>query len=393
MARSNQRLPINPSVLKWARQNAGFSVEEIAEKTSVNRDKVMSWEAGEASPTLRQARNLAKYFKRPFLEFFATEIPEISGTQLVPDFRFHPTPIFPDEERELKEVQAWAEEQRLNVLDLMEMLGETPGQFPEELHATTSENVEQIAQQVRAFVDFPIEEQIQVPNSKKSQIPKTIRAKFSACNTLVLKESRLSKIRTRGICLFAEPLPIIIYGNEAPGAQAFTLAHEFAHIILKKSAISAFLNFDEAKDTNKAIESWCNKFAAAFLMPADAVEKNLDLTDIPAPSISDNEVSRLATTFGVSRHAMLIRLVSLQYVDPQYYWRVKREQYINEAKNYTSPPVRSPYYGKRYKNRLGEFYTGLVIEAWNIGKISAHNAAEFMGIKNIQHLNDIRNEV
>jgi hypothetical protein len=35
-------------------------------------------------------------------------------------------------------------------------------------------------------------------------------------------------------------------------------------------------------------------------------------------------------------------------------------------------------------------YTGLVLEAWSSGIITNHNAAEFMGIKNIAHLEEIR---
>ena len=87
---------------------------------------------------------------------------------------------------------------------------------------------------------------------------------------------------------------------------------------------------------------------------------------------------------------MLIRLVDLNYVTRDFYWRIKRPQFIQEEENYEPPFMRSPYYGSRYKNSRGDFYTGLVIEAWENGLISGHNAAEYMGIKNLQHLDDIR---
>ena len=87
---------------------------------------------------------------------------------------------------------------------------------------------------------------------------------------------------------------------------------------------------------------------------------------------------------------MLVRLVSLEYVAPAYYWGVKRPQFLQEEAEYTAPPMRAAYYGSRYKNSLGNFYTGLVLEAWGTGAISGHNAAEFLGIKNIRHLSDIR---
>ena len=87
---------------------------------------------------------------------------------------------------------------------------------------------------------------------------------------------------------------------------------------------------------------------------------------------------------------MLVRLVSLGYVAPAYYWEVKRPQFLQEEAEYVAPPMRAAYYGSRYKNSLGNFYTGLVLEAWGTGAISGHNAAEFLGIKNIRHLSDIR---
>ena len=86
---------------------------------------------------------------------------------------------------------------------------------------------------------------------------------------------------------------------------------------------------------------------------------------------------------------MLIRLVHLGYVKPSYYWNVKKPQFDNEEKDYKQYG-RSEYYGTRYKNTLGDLYTGLVLQAWSSGRITNHNAAEFMGIKNFAHLEDIR---
>ncbi len=86
---------------------------------------------------------------------------------------------------------------------------------------------------------------------------------------------------------------------------------------------------------------------------------------------------------------MLIRLVNLGYVDADYYWLVKREQFIAAEGAYSSGG-RSKYYGSRYRSACGDLYTGLVLEAWNVGRVTNHNAGEFMGIKNLVHLEAIR---
>ena len=110
----------------------------------------------------------------------------------------------------------------------------------------------------------------------------------------------------------------------------------------------------------------------------------------PADSISDEHLNRLAEIFRVSPHAMLIRLVHLGYVRSSYYWQIKKPQFDADECGYRSYG-RPTYYGSRYKSQLGDLYTDLVLEAWSTGKITNHNAAEYMGIKNISHLNDIRN--
>lgn len=54
---------------------------------------------------------------------------------------------------------------------------------------------------------------------------------------------------------------------------------------------------------------------------------------------------------------------------------------------------RPKYYGSRYRSSLGNLYTGFVIEAWNSGRITNHSAAEYMGIKNFEHLFAIRDRI
>ena len=80
----------------------------------------------------------------------------------------------------------------------------------------------------------------------------------------------------------------------------------------------------------------------------------------------------------------------LGYVRSSYYWQIKKPQFDADERGYRSYG-RATYYGSRYKSQLGDLYTGLVLEVWSTGKITNHNAAEYMGIKNISHLNDIRN--
>ena len=385
-------LPVNPDVLVWARTRAGFGVEDVADKLGTAEDRVQEWESGEKGPTPRQARRLAKLYDRPFLEFFSRTIPDIPGVNLVPDFRLFSTPPTEAELRALRGIQQWAEEQRTNALSLIEDLGERPVVLSENLRFKVTDNAETAATIAREAMGFSREDQIGRPRADRDKIPSILRDRIEAMGVLVLKQSSLIKLRARGMCLFAAPMSVIIFGGEAPGAQAFTLAHEFGHVLISTSAISGGPVVDTPTTSPKRlIENWCNRFAAAFLMPAEWLAEIELRPDIPKSTFSTARLSKLADAFAVSRHAMLVRLVSLGYVDSAFYWKTMRPMFLREEAEFKSQG-RSAYYGKRYVNSRGNLYTGLVIEAWGAGLITGHNAAEYMGIKNLAHLDDIRNE-
>jgi Zn-dependent peptidase ImmA (M78 family)/DNA-binding XRE family transcriptional regulator len=385
-----ERIPFNSRVLKWARERRHFAIEDAAKRAAVSPDRLTEWESGDKSPTVKQARKLADVYRRPFLEFFSLEIPEVSEAKLVPDFRLHRDAPDPKKNFELLEIQRWAEEQRLNALDLFEMLGEAPPRFQPALYASTSSDAEAMAALVRKSIGFSIDKQISLKGKEKDDLPKLLRREFERAGVMVLRRNSLAKCKARGVCIFAEPLPVIVFGDETAGGQAFTLAHEFAHVMLKQSAISGGpSDYDPKQPIRAAIERWCNEFAAAFLMPAGKLRQLIEFPAHPNPSIPDSQLVFLARFFAVSQHAMMIRLVRLNIVEARYYWDVKRPQFLAMEAAFKSGG-RPKYYGSRYRNARGDLYTGLVLEAWNTGRITNHNAAEFMGTKSIGHVEDIR---
>lgn len=385
-------LPYNPDIFFWARDRLGLSIEAVSRKMQVGADRIADWESGDRKPTVRQARELAKTYDRPFLEFFARERPNVPEVQIVPDFRLHRVKPDPADTLALKGVQRWAEETRLNALDLYDLIQEAPRNFPSELYKNVNDDTENAAMIARQVIGFPLAEQIAMLAADERLLPSILRKRFERLGVLVLRQNGMTKHRARGLCLYADPLPVIVFGKEPPTAQAFTLLHEFGHVMLKASGISGAPRFGGSNPTPmKKIEGWCNQFAAAFLVPADALAERLTKPERPEPSISDQTLRKLARHFSISRHAMLIRLVNLKYVNPSYYWLEKREIFIQEEDDYTGGG-RAPYYGTRYLNSNGSLYTGLVLEAWESGRITNHNAAEFMGITtSLSHLNDIRN--
>jgi Zn-dependent peptidase ImmA (M78 family) len=382
-------------MLRWARDWRGRTLQEAADRIGKTPAIIERWETPIADveqwvktgPTVKQARELADFYERSFLEFFRANPPELAESELVPDYRMQQgaTPNL-SEIRELKVIQSWAEEKRINALDLFEEIGEAPPNVPDALFAANMADHETAAENARRVIEFDIGDQFAIKSKDRDQLPNIIRKKIERAGILVLRRSDLHDYGARGICIVADRLPIIVYGSESAGAQAFTLSHELGHVCLRQSAISG----PRRRDTPFNVESWCDRFSASFLMPRDAMRAALGAPPTqPAPNIDDQELSALAIRFRVSQHAMCIRLVHLGYLDAAHYWGVKKPLFdAIEANRRTFG--RPKYYGRRYETSVGDLYTGLVLEAWNSGRITNHNAAEYMGIKNFEHLNDIR---
>ena len=72
---ANERMPITPEVLKWARERAGYSLEDLAAKTKFR--KIAEWENGSLEPKYRELENIAKTLQLPMAVFFFPEPPDL----------------------------------------------------------------------------------------------------------------------------------------------------------------------------------------------------------------------------------------------------------------------------------------------------------------------------
>lgn len=384
------RPPYNPEMLRWARDAAGVSLEHAARRVAVKPEVVAAWEAlrPEQAPTVRQARSLADMYGVGFLEFFKSAPPRPIEPQHIPDFRLFASVPDPSEDQGLKSIQLWAEAQRENALDLFAEIGEVPITVPDAIFASVGEPAEDAAARIRSEIEFPLTAQVGRKRDERYKIPVDFRRRIEAQGILTFRRPDLKQFRVRGFCLWTTPLPIIVVGSEAPTAQFFTLAHELAHVVLRQSAISGVIPRTGGDPTKRRIEEWCDQFASAFLMPRASVWAFLAPPARPMPAIEDVVLAAAAGHFGVSEHAMLVRLVTLRYVSEDYYWSVKKPFFDAQARQKTFG--RPKYYGTRFRGSLGDLYTGLVLEAWSNGRIAGHHAAEYMGIKNLQHMYAIR---
>lgn len=386
------QLPFNGAMMEWARNWRGRTVDDAANKIGVSSDCIRAWERGDEKPTVKMARRLADFYGRSFMEFFYDAPPEIRESGLIPDYRVHKDASDPRGDREVLEIQRWAELQRVNALDLYEDIQEDIPAFPTALKASLGEDVEVYAEAAREALSFTFAKQRAMKYKDRQDLPTTLRARMEEIGVLVLRENALSKFGVSGMTIVQFPLPIIVYATEAPARSVFTLMHEFAHIVLRESAISGPERERGGASRERRVERWCDKFAAAFLMPKSELEELRGSPPAkPLAAIDDPTLAAIAKHFKVSQHAMLIRLVDLQYVSADFYWGVKRPQFLAEERLWKNKG-RAQIWASRIWNQLGHTYTGLVLEALGTGKIQAHQAQAFLGIRNPVHLATIRQE-
>jgi len=117
------RVDVGPTMLRWARERAGFSLAGLARRFP----HLGAWEGGAANPTLKQLENFAKATYTP-LGFLFLEEPPAEGIP-IPDFRTirnvylgHPSPNLLDTVYVCQQRQEWYR-------DFARSMGEEPHAF------------------------------------------------------------------------------------------------------------------------------------------------------------------------------------------------------------------------------------------------------------------------
>ncbi len=66
---------VNPDVIKWARETAGWTIEEIANKLKISPEVCEKIEQGIVKPTCKQIEKFAYHYRLPVFAFFLPELP------------------------------------------------------------------------------------------------------------------------------------------------------------------------------------------------------------------------------------------------------------------------------------------------------------------------------
>lgn len=381
MAHGALRVAIKPTVLRWARESAGWTMQESSYKLGISPETLRKWESGERQPTLSSLQVLASCFKRPLAALFLPQPP--------------PEPAPPTDFRVLRRrTRALSKEthlgirraQRLQTVarELMAGVGRDPASRITK--ATVSADVEEVAKIERKELGIDIDEQFDWRSPHEAF--ETWRYGVEQRNILVFRFS-LPLSDARGFSLTEnEPFAVVVNSADTIHARIFTLFHEYGHLVLHQQGICVPDAIFKATDRTTKIESWCNQFAGALLVPREALLADKDFQVLAnSQQISDAHLASVSRHFKVSRHVVLKRMVSLEAIGIKEYLReIKKLQSqarrVKPSEGFGLPPARRAF------QERGHFFTSLVVESKNRELISFRDLSDYLGVgvKHLDHL-------
>ena len=364
------RVPVNPELLRWARERAGIAQENLAGKFK----KLPEWESGELQPTLKQLEAFARAVHVPFGYLFLREPPDeslpIADFRTIADTaRDRASPDLMDTLYAMQRRQAWLREHLVEseaeplAFAASARLADDPGAVGREMRCTLGLD-EGWAAGVRSWQD--------AVNELRRMIERL--GVMAVINGIVGNNThrRLSVAEFRGFALTDHYAPLIfVNGADAKSAQMFTLAHELAHIWLGEGGLSGFENLLPG---GTDVEDWCNRAAAEFLVPSrELQERWIQAKREPHP------FEALGRSFKVSPVVAARRAMDLKLVERRAFFEF-HERYINREHRGGTTPSGGDFYNNQ-NARVGKLFATHVMRAAMGGEIGFREAYELTGLR------------
>lgn len=388
MTQRSPEVSIKSDVLVWARESIGRNIGQVAGRLHVSENLVTRWESRDENPTLNQVRTLAGYYKRPLAAFFLPEPPEEPPPPK--DFRTLPgedtLPLSPKTRLALRRAR------RLQSLT-KELNGDLPGHIADRIGgASLSDDPESLAAEVRNR--FGVTSQVQFGWEKDIEALDQWREQVERQGVLVFQMSWPLE-EARAFSITDGDIPVIVLNTKDHiRARAFSLFHEFCHLLLREGGICdpirgllwAAGGTDAHAEDIRSVEMFCNHFAGALLVARDDLLGH----DLVRRASRDRgwpnrTLGTLAREFKVSREVILRRLLISRRTSRQFY-QMKHEEWETKARELQErkgggrrdPP-------KECVQQNGTPFVSLVLESYRNDRITCSDVSDYLNIR-LKHL-------
>lgn len=380
---------VKPTVLVWARESSGFSLEIASGKLHVSEDSLAAWESGASAPSIPQLRNMAELYKRPLAVMYLPEPPQ----KFMPlrDFRRLPGstmltvgfPIVIEERR--------ARQRRELAIELAAEMEEPVPPFT--LSASLQEHPEVVATRLRTEFGITDDTQSEWRDREGRLAFNGWRERIESKGVLVFQSDRFSSTEASGFAIWEPVLPVIMISRKSTTLRrkTFSLLHEFVHLVLRASGISDLdIDGDSRRPPEEQqVEVFCNAVAAATLLPRESLLANSTVVGHPSrqQEWQDDELREIARNFGVSREVVLRRLLTFRKTTRTFYseTRDRYEREWEDARIRQRASVGSEGIPRNMPvetvGNLGRPFVGLVLERYNQDQLSLSEVAGYLGLK------------
>ncbi len=359
---------IQPNLLRWARESHGYSIAAVADKLKRDSAEIIAWEQGESAPTYPQLEKLAyEIYHRPLAVFFFPAPPNEPSPQQA--FRsLHNTNLEnlePDTRYKIRLAMAL----QGSLKELHNHQNPNPQPIFRNIQLSLEKSIPEQAKLIRAALTLSLEIQLRWKDAEAAL--KAWRDLIENAGIYVFKNTFKQK-SISGFCLLDPELPIIYLNNSTTKTrQIFSLLHELIHILLQTSTISS-IEIPKQNDEHSRIERFCNALAAEILMPSNDFAMQIQSIQ----EFNDQIIQQLARRYGVSREAILRKLLDQEKVSADHY-----NQKASTWKAQQKPNTGGGDYYATQASYLGERYLTTVLSRYNNGMINLEQTAAYLGIK------------
>lgn len=372
MTTQRETLQLQPDVLRWARERADLTTDELAHKVNLVRERVLEWEhSGKIS--MDWAEGVARATHTPLGHLFLSFPPH--EPLPITDFRTraNETPTRPSLDLletvySMQRRQDWMRDELIDT-------GAEPLAFVNAFRLDSNPGA--VADAMRNAL--ALSEDWASSSPTWSNALSYLRDVVESAGIMVVfngvvgnnTRRKLDPNEFQGFALVDEYAPLIFINNaDYKAAQMFTLAHELAHLLVGEEGVSAF---DSLIPSEHGVEQFCDKVAAEFLVPE---AKFLEFWPLAANSRDPYE--QTARHFKVSRIVAARRALDMDLIE--------RDDFFGFYHHYKSQGDRTPPVGgggdfwNTQRWRIGMRLASAVVRAVRAGRLPYREACNLTGL-------------
>jgi len=372
MTGQRETLQLQPDVLRWARERADLTPDELAHKVHLIPERVLEWEhSGRIS--MDWAERLAHATRSPLGYLFLSFPPYESLP--IEDFRTRSgdPPIRPSVDlletvHAMQRRQAWMRDEMIET-------GAEPLAFIGAFDPNG--DCEAVANAMRDALALSDDWASSV--STWSEALFRLREYIEEVGVLVTfngvvgnnTSRKLDPDEFQGFALVDEYAPLIFINNaDYKAAQMFTIAHELAHLFIGEEGVSSL---GSLLPSEHDVEQICNKIAAEFLVPTAQIRDSWPLLK----HIRD-PYQQIARRFKVSRVVAARRVLDLGLIDRDTFF-----DFYNQHKSQGNPSDNATSGGNFWNTqrwRIGLRFASAVTRAVRAGRLPHREAYALTGL-------------